>query len=339
MDNALSALQHGAVLKELYDFRNAMMSELNMIKQILRLHCQISIKSLYSCGIKSNESEPQTSKGYECSNVKDPIQVLVYQDNSQVVKESCDESPKKSLDNSVKMSVDSYEPTTSTTSVEKDTNVTSQFTIPEKIREDELAIADETDLSEIKTDSRINVLTTSAKQAADFIEDRTGMKAVPSASDCHKLQNRPDLNEARILSENDDALCMPQNNPDTSQHKQPKKFNQCPYCKRCFESEYHSKDNIVQAQLDTKLHVCKVCKKAFGVKNRLIEHERIHTGERHFKCKKCLKSFAFKVNLIRHSKIHTVVKPFQCHVCSKHFTRGSTLRKHLNIHIQQISFE
>ena len=60
-----------------------------------------------------------------------------------------------------------------------------------------------------------------------------------------------------------------------------------------------------------KDHVCDVCKKKFAVKRSLVNHFRIHLGE----------------------------KPYGCAKCGKWYTANSTRNKHINNHHKELSKE
>ena len=67
------------------------------------------------------------------------------------------------------------------------------------------------------------------------------------------------------------------------------------------------------------LKACHVCGKLFSMKGPLIEHERIHTGQKPYNCRTCGKSFSLRSNLKVHQRIHTGEKPYVCENCGRAF--------------------
>ncbi|CAL1301379.1 unnamed protein product [Larinioides sclopetarius] len=66
-----------------------------------------------------------------------------------------------------------------------------------------------------------------------------------------------------------------------------------------------------------KQYACDVCHKQFKKKDHLVNHYRIHTGEKPFVCDTCGKEFAVKRNLTTHVRTHTGEKPYACEICGK----------------------
>uniref|UniRef100_A0A4W5QKE1 C2H2-type domain-containing protein n=1 Tax=Hucho hucho TaxID=62062 RepID=A0A4W5QKE1_9TELE len=82
-----------------------------------------------------------------------------------------------------------------------------------------------------------------------------------------------------------------------------------------------------------KPYVCSDCGKSFKQENRLIRHQRTHTGEKPYDCPDCDKSFARLDNLKLHQKTHMKEEcNFHCSDCLKSFVRLKQLEKHQLTH-------
>ncbi|XP_050432172.1 zinc finger protein 70-like isoform X2 [Adelges cooleyi] len=77
---------------------------------------------------------------------------------------------------------------------------------------------------------------------------------------------------------------------------------------------------------------CDVCEKKFKRKEHLIQHRKLHTGERPYSCETCAKSFSRKEHLMRHMLSHTGQRLYGCDLCHKHFSRKDNLHKHRTTH-------
>lgn len=69
----------------------------------------------------------------------------------------------------------------------------------------------------------------------------------------------------------------------------------CTTCGKEFQTKRRLEIHVKAQHLAKTYFPCKFCPKKFTMKHTLLEHERIHTGERPFICPHCPKSFRVKV--------------------------------------------
>uniref|UniRef100_A0A8C9KMS9 Zinc finger protein 547 n=1 Tax=Panthera tigris altaica TaxID=74533 RepID=A0A8C9KMS9_PANTA len=90
-----------------------------------------------------------------------------------------------------------------------------------------------------------------------------------------------------------------------------------------------------------KRHEYRECGKAFLRKSHLHQHQKGHDeGQpRPFECSQCGKAFLRLSQLVGHQKIHTGERPYGCSECGKFFRNRSTLIRHQRVHTGERPYE
>ncbi|XP_064360488.1 zinc finger protein ZIC 5 [Dromaius novaehollandiae] len=114
-------------------------------------------------------------------------------------------------------------------------------------------------------------------------------------------------------------------------------WEECPREGKPFKAKYKL-INHIRVHTGEKPFPCPFpgCGKVFARSENLKIHKRTHTGEKPFKCEfdGCERKFANSSDRKKHSHVHTSDKPYYCKVrgCDKSYTHPSSLRKHMKVH-------
>ncbi|KAM9598993.1 heme oxygenase 2 isoform 2-T2 [Morphnus guianensis] len=128
--------------------------------------------------------------------------------------------------------------------------------------------------------------------------------------------------------------------PDIIQQRNPS-VGRLTICGDCGKSFRVSSNLVQHRRIHTgeKPFACAECGESFRQRSHLIQHQRIHTGERPYECSECGKSFSMSSKLIRHQVTHTGEKPYRCAECGKSFSGNSQLVQHQRVHTGEKPYE
>ncbi|XP_061389469.1 zinc finger protein 569-like [Musca vetustissima] len=144
------------------------------------------------------------------------------------------------------------------------------------------------------------------------------------------------------------------------EHSLTHKTHPCLECKQVCDSVEELSEHMIEVHNRNARNQCHVCKKVFTMKASLIDHLRVHSGDKPFlcticgkrftqnsnlrqhimrhqnkkdyKCDMCPNAYVTKAELFSHKRTHTGETPFKCNFCNASFTSSSSLQKHVRKH-------
>ncbi|XP_065207880.1 zinc finger protein 1 homolog [Planococcus citri] len=106
----------------------------------------------------------------------------------------------------------------------------------------------------------------------------------------------------------------------------------------CDETFFDKSDSTRHQRKHSKPFPCPKCKKSFGTKQILKNHQTTHTERRPYKCGICDTKFKSNASKLRHELVHARGACFECAFCGKMYSYKYSLNDHLRTHSGEKSF-
>ena len=119
-------------------------------------------------------------------------------------------------------------------------------------------------------------------------------------------------------------------------HTEERNFK-CEKCEKSFKRPAHLNSHMKSIHEEYRSWKCEECDFSTRREDSLRTHKERHSAgrERKFPCPLCVKTFFTKSTLINHTKVHTGDKPHHCQVCDTSYRTPGDLSSHQRVHFQE----
>ncbi|XP_064795511.1 zinc finger and SCAN domain-containing protein 2-like isoform X2 [Oncorhynchus masou masou] len=175
-------------------------------------------------------------------------------------------------------------------------------------------------------DHRVN----SSKRSRKSLEERMAESSVNSDTPLlESSQETTGAEESRPFSPDHDDTEEENNEPASGESSRLSSCAQPPPSDVSPSSETLSKALSTARRIANK---CSQCGRCFIYPSQLVQHQRIHTGDRPYKCTQCGKTFSNSTGLSKHHQKHCLDATFDCPKCGESFRSLRERFKHLSTH-------